>query len=97
MEKTARDERLREIEELVVELKEEGDARQRNTAKYRDEKAHFDSLNEKLKESGINWEYHFYFLSPEDRTEFFQAIRDGRYKNWKSGLMQDLSKNCRGN
>ena len=78
---------------LVVELKAEGDTNQRNKAKYRDGKAHFDSLNKKLKENGIDWKYHFYFLSPEDRTEFFQAIRDGRYKNWKSGLMQELSNN----
>ncbi len=77
---------------LVVELKEEGDTSQRNKAKYRDGKAHFDSLNKKLKENEINWEYHFYFLSPEDRIEFFQAIRDDRYKNWKSGLMQELIK-----
>ena len=78
---------------LVVEIKEDGDTKQRNKAKYRDGKAHFDSLNNKLKEKGIDWEYHFYFLSPEDRTEFFQAIRDGRYRDWKSGLMQELSRN----
>jgi len=47
----------------------------------------------KLKEKGIDWEYHFYFLSPEDRIEFFQAIRDVRHKRWKSGLMQELSRN----
>ena len=78
---------------MVVELKAEGDTNQRNKAKYRDGKAHFDSLNKKLKENGIDWEYHFYFLSPEDRTELFQAIRDVRHKHWKSGLMQELSKN----
>ena len=64
-----------------------------NKAKYRDGKTHFDSLNKKLKEKGIDWEYHFYFLSPEDRTELFQAIRDVRHKHWKSGLMQELSRN----
>ncbi|MDO9567569.1 MAG: DEAD/DEAH box helicase family protein [Candidatus Desulfaltia sp.] len=78
---------------LVVEIKADSDTNQKNKAKYRDGKAHFDSLNKKLKENGIDWKYHFYFLSPEDRTEFFQAVRDGRYKNWKSGLMQELSSN----
>jgi type III restriction enzyme len=80
---------------LVVEIKAEGDTKQRNKAKYRDGKLHFDSLNKKLKENSIDWKYHFYFLSPEDRAEFFQAVRDGRYKNWKSGLMQGLSGNSK--
>ena len=78
---------------LVVEIKADSDTNQKNKAKYRDGKTHFDSLNKKLKENGIDWKYHFYFLSPEDRTEFFQAVRDSRYKNWKSGLMQGLSAN----
>jgi type III restriction enzyme len=80
---------------LVVEIKADGDTNQKNKAKYRDGKLHFDSLNKKLKGNGIDWKYHFYFLSPEDRTEFFQAVRDGRYKNWKSGLMQELSGNSK--
>lgn len=76
---------------LVVEMKEDGDTKQRNKAKYRDGGDHFNSLNDKLKEAGINWKYYFYFLSPEDITEFFEAIRDERYnKNWKSRLMQEL-------
>ena len=76
---------------LVVEIKAEGDIKQKNRAKYRDGKKHFEMLNEKLKEKGIKWTYYFYFLSPEDITEFFQAIRDNRYKVWKSSLMQQLS------
>lgn len=77
---------------LVVEMKADGDTDQKNKAKYRDGKEHFKVLNEKLKEDGIDWIYHFYFLSPEDITEFFQAIRDDRYENWKSSLMQSLGK-----
>lgn len=78
-------------EVLVVEMKEDGDTKQRNKAKYRDGGEHFNSLNEKLKEAEIDWRYYFYFLSPEDITEFFEAIRDERYnKNWKSRLMQEL-------
>lgn len=76
---------------LVVEIKADDDTKQKNKAKYRDGKEHFDNLNTKLKENKINWLYYFYFLSPEDITEFFQAIRDNRYNNWKSTLMQELS------
>ncbi len=76
---------------LVVEMKGDGDTAQKNRAKYRDGKEHFATLNEKLKECGINWSYHFYFLTPEDITEFFQAVREARYKKWKSSLMQELS------
>ncbi len=75
---------------LVVEMKEDGDLKKKNKAKYRDGREHFKSLNQKLKESDINWIYYFFFLSPEDITYFFQAIRDRRYKNWKSSLMQEL-------
>ncbi len=76
---------------LVVEMKADGDTKQKNRAKYRDGKEHFEILNRKLKESKIDWMYYFYFLSPEDITEFFQGIRDDRYKAWKSTLMQELS------
>ncbi|MBD3288203.1 hypothetical protein GF337_05310 [candidate division KSB1 bacterium] len=75
---------------LVVEIKKEGDTSQKNKAKFRDGKAHFEYLNQKLKEKNIDWKYCFYFLSPEDRTDFFQALRENRYKNWKSSLMQSL-------
>jgi type III restriction enzyme len=76
---------------LVVEMKGDGDTAQKNRAKYRDGKEHFAALNEKLKENSTDWSYHFYFLSPEDVTEFFQAVKDDRYKKWKSSLMQELS------
>ena len=75
---------------LVVEMKADADTEQKNRAKYRDGKVHFAALNEKLKENGIDWTYHFYFLSPEDITEFFQSVMDDRYRKWKSSLMQEL-------
>jgi hypothetical protein len=34
--------------------------------------------------------YHFFFLSPEDYVEFFQAVREKRYQNWQSTLMRVL-------
>jgi type III restriction enzyme len=75
---------------LVVEMKADGDTNQKNRAKYRDGKEHFKVLNEKLKESKIDWKYYFYFLSPEDITEFFQSVKEARYPSWKSALMQEL-------
>jgi len=74
---------------LVVEIKEDGNNQARNKAKLRDGKKHFEELNRKLLEKGIEWNYHFYFLSPEDYTSFFQAVRDNRL-NWQSQLMQVL-------
>ena len=75
---------------LVVEMKADGDTNQKNRAKYRDGNEHFKALNERLKESKISWTYYFYFLSPEDITEFFQAVKDNRCHSWKSTLMQEL-------
>ncbi|GAB4299720.1 MAG: DEAD/DEAH box helicase family protein [Ignavibacteriaceae bacterium] len=76
---------------LVVEIKADGDSSQKNKAKYRDGKAHFTELNKLLVNENIEWKYYFYFLSPEDITEFFQALNEDRYKNWKSSLMNDLA------
>ena len=75
---------------LVVEIKQDGDDSNRNRAKCRDGERHFLVLNERLKEAGEAWRYHFYFLSPEDFSHFFQAIRESRYQVWRSGLMQEL-------
>ena len=76
---------------LVVEIKADGDTKQKNKAKYRDGKEHFETLNNKLKENKVNWTYYFYFLSPKNITDFFHAVRDSQYKKWKSTLMQELS------
>ncbi len=76
-------------EMLVVEIKADGDSHPKNRAKYRDAQEHFKVLNEKLQDKGVNWTYHFYFLSPDNYTDFFQSIRNGRL-NWKSELMQIL-------
>lgn len=78
-------------EVLVVEIKDDGDSSQKNKAKFRDGKQHFDKLNGLLKSSNLSWEYYFYFLSPEDITEFFQALKDNRYQKWSSTLMNSLN------
>ena len=76
---------------LVVEVKAEGDDSNRNRAKCRDGLKHFETLNERLKDMGEPWRYHFYFLSPEDYTSFFEQVRNQSYAGWQSGLMQELA------
>jgi type III restriction enzyme len=75
---------------LVVELKADGDDSNRNRAKWRDGVKHFQTLNERLKSKGEKWRYHFYFLSPENYTTFFERVRKGDYAGWRSKLMQEL-------
>lgn len=77
---------------LVVEIKHDGDDSNRNKAKHRDGKAHFERLNAALEASSEPWRYHFYFLTPEDYTGFFDRIRSGKFKGWNSGLMVELGK-----
>ena len=74
---------------LVVEIKDDNDSSNKNRAKYRDGKEHFDQLNTMLAANGIDWTYHFFFLSPEDYSAFFQAVRDRNWV-WRSQLMQGL-------
>jgi type III restriction enzyme len=76
---------------LAVEVKAEGDDSNRNRAKCRDGLKHFETLNERLKDAGEKWRYHFYILSPENYTSFFEQVRKGNYAGWRSGLMQELS------
>jgi len=75
---------------LVVELKADDDDSNRNRAKCRDGLKHFETLNERLKKSGEKWRYHFYFLSPENYTSFFEQVRKKTFAGWRSGLMQEL-------
>jgi type III restriction enzyme len=76
---------------LVVEVKAEGDDSNRNRAKCRDGLKPFEMLNQRLEAAGEPWRYHFYFLSPENYTSFFDQIRNKRYADWMSALMQDLT------
>ncbi|MDG5467270.1 DEAD/DEAH box helicase family protein [Deltaproteobacteria bacterium IMCC39524] len=77
---------------LIVEIKQEGDDGNRNKAKFRDGMAHFKALNAALVEAGKPWQYHFYFLSPEDYVGFFDQIRNDKIDGWHSSLMQELGK-----
>lgn len=75
---------------LVVEVKSDGDDSNRNRAKCRDGLKHFEILNERLMQAGEKWCYHFYMLSPEDYSIFFEQVRSKKYAGWKSTLMQKL-------
>lgn len=75
---------------LVVEVKADDDDANRNKAKCRDGLKHFETLNQRLKDAGEPWRYHFYFLSPEDNTRFFEQVRNKTYETWRSSLMQEL-------
>ncbi len=83
--------RLKDSHEvLVVEIKQDGDDTNRNKAKFRDGIAHFKRLNEALRQEREPWRYHFYFLSPEDYSGFFDRIRENKIQGWNSSLMQEL-------
>ena len=75
---------------LGVEIKQDGDDSNRNRAKYRDGVKHLDTLNQQLSAAGEPWRYHFYFLSPENYSHFFDKVREKAFAGWKSGLMQGL-------
>jgi hypothetical protein len=74
------------------EVVRDSDDSNRNRAKCRDGLKHFETLNDRLVKDKEPWRYHFYFLSPEDYTSFFDKARDMNYAGWKSGLMQELTK-----
>ncbi len=76
---------------LVVEIKSDGDDDNRNKAKLRDAKEHFNRLNERLEAAGKPWRYHFYFLSPDDYATFFAAIGEDRM-GFVSSLMAQLGR-----
>lgn len=75
---------------IVVEIKKDDDDSKKNKAKYRDGLKHFNELNTVLEENRNTQRYYFKFLSPKDYTDFFQSVRDGKHKEWKSSLMNDL-------
>ncbi len=70
-------------EVLVVEIKADGDTNQKNRAKFRDGKDHFEALNVKLKESKIDWMYCFYFYHRRILQNFFSRLKtiDMRHGN----------------
>ncbi len=71
---------------LVVEIKANEDITAVNKAKLKYAKKHFAELNKKQKKQ----KYYFFFLSPEDFSKFFEAIKNKRYQNYHSNLEVDL-------
>ena len=59
---------------VVVEIKDDGDDSDENKAKYRYALDHFENLNEKLENSGINQKYIFHFLSPISYNALYLAF-----------------------
>ena len=79
---------------IVVETKKKDDDSNKNRAKFRDGKSHFENLNKKLEENKLKERYYFKFLSDDgsDIASFFHSIKDGKYKIWNSTLMNQLEK-----
>lgn len=63
---------------IVVETKADNDDSEENKAKYRAAKRHFELLNAELKAKGIQEQYIFCFLSPQDYQTFEKFVLDGR-------------------
>jgi hypothetical protein len=78
---------------LVVEIKKKDDVDSKNKAKLRDALRHFNDLNKRLADKGIEQRYYFKFLSDHDNDlgQFFQSLTNGEYTDWTSQLMRDLS------
>jgi type III restriction enzyme len=76
---------------VVVEIKKDGDDSKKNAAKYRDGKRHFDELNKALEMNENMQRYWFKFLTPSDYDDFYQALKDNKYRGWQSSLMNQLA------
>lgn len=71
---------------LVVEIKADTDISSENKAKLRYARQHFDRLNELQSQH----KYYFKFLSPSSYDLFFQNLREGKYKAFKSNIEAKL-------
>ncbi len=71
---------------LVIEIKADTDISNENKAKLRYARQHFDRLNQLQSE----YKYYFKFLSPSSYDLFFQNLREGKYKIFKSNIEAKL-------
>lgn len=62
---------------IVIEIKDDGDNCEENKAKNKYAIQHFEELNKRMKDSGINEQYIFHFLSPNGYNVFFDHLKDG--------------------
>ncbi len=70
---------------VFIEIKDDGDNSPENKGKNKAAKEHFNLLNRKLKDEGVNEKYLFHFLSPNDYEIFFQYLRDDKLESFVSG------------
>jgi len=71
---------------LVVEIKIDTDISIENKAKLKYASQHFNRLNKLQSE----YRYYFKFLSPSSYDLFFQELREGKYKTFKSKIESDI-------
>jgi len=71
---------------LVVEIKMDTDISDENRAKLKFAREHFERVNELQSE----YKYYFKFLSPSSYDFFFQELREGRYKTFKSKIEAEI-------
>ncbi len=74
---------------VVVEIKgdeELHEPSEENKKKNEHALAHFHRVNENLKKEGSPIRYKFIFLSPQSFNIFFQSLREGKIKSFKSEL-----------
>jgi type III restriction enzyme len=76
----------------VVEIKSDGSDTEENKQKYKYALEHFKLLNESLKKNKIKQKYFFNFLSPENYSDYFAWLRDGKLIKglFKSALDREL-------
>ncbi|MEX0362827.1 MAG: restriction endonuclease subunit R, partial [Allomuricauda sp.] len=62
----------------VVEIKDDQDYSDLNSAKFKWATIHFKELNNQLKKNRIKQRYNFHFLSPVNYDDFFEYLRNGK-------------------
>lgn len=71
---------------LVVEIKADEDISSENRAKLKYAREHFNRVNNLQSE----YRYYFKFLSPQSYDLFFQYLREGQYRDFKSEIEANL-------
>jgi len=74
---------------LVLEVKADTDVSNENRAKLKYAREHFDRINNLQPEH----RYYFKFLSPQSYDLFFQSLREGEYRDFKSEIEANLEEN----
>lgn len=73
----------------VIEVKDDSEVRDpspENVKKYSFAIAHFDRLNEWLEREKLGTRYQFNFITPKDYEQFFQKLREGSLRGFRSEI-----------